>query len=158
MLVGEAVSVLLFVVSFVKVYIKARLWKITHTSDKNLDERQLQLMLSSLKYSYSAFTIITLVIIYGFAVAQKALRPRGTLVVKSTYVGALHVDFSSIVVDEIRVIGSRCGPFLPAIDLLARGKVDPTPLISAHYQISSGLLAFEDAARSGIMKVLLSIN
>ena len=70
-LVGEAVSVLLFVVSFVKVYIKARLWKITHTSNKNLDERQLQVMLSSLKYSYSAFTIITLVIIYGFAVAQK---------------------------------------------------------------------------------------
>ncbi len=70
-LVCEAASVLLFVVSFVKVYIKARLWKITHTSDKNLDERQLQLMLSSLKYSYSIFTIITLVIIYGFAVAQK---------------------------------------------------------------------------------------
>jgi len=94
----------------------------------------------------------------GFAIARNALRPRGTLVVKSTYAGELQVDFSSIVVDEIRIVGSRCGPFLPALDLLARGKVDPTPLISARYQISSGVLAFEDAARSGSMKVLLSQN
>ena len=68
-LVGGAVSLILLIFSFVKVFIKTQLWKLAHTSDKNLDERQLQVMLSSLRYSYSAFTIITLVIIYGFAVA-----------------------------------------------------------------------------------------
>jgi hypothetical protein len=70
-IVGEAVSFLLFIFSFVKVFIKTKLWKLAHTSDNNLDERQLQVMLSSLRYSYSAFTIFTLVIIYGFAIAEQ---------------------------------------------------------------------------------------
>ncbi|MEN8172293.1 MAG: alcohol dehydrogenase catalytic domain-containing protein [Chloroflexota bacterium] len=94
----------------------------------------------------------------GFAVARNALRPRGTLVIKSTYAGALQVDFSSIVVDEITVIGSRCGPFLPALDLLAGEKVDTSSLISGRYPITNGLLAFEHAARSGVFKILLSQN
>jgi len=90
----------------------------------------------------------------GSVVALNALSPRGKLVGKSTYTGGLQVYFSSIVVDEIRVIGSRCGPFMPALDLLARRKVDPTRLISARYTLSSGLAAFDDAACSEIMKVL----
>ena len=69
-LVCEAVSFLLLLISFIKVYIKTQLWRMSHTSANNLDERQLQVMLISLKYSYSIFTIITLLIIYGFAVAE----------------------------------------------------------------------------------------
>ena len=69
--VCEAASFLLLIFSFIKVYIKTPLWKMSHTANKNLDERELQIMLNALKYSYSIFTIITLVVIYGFAVAEK---------------------------------------------------------------------------------------
>ena len=65
----------------------------------------------------------------GFALARRSLRPRGTLVRKSTYAGELNVDASSIVVDEITLVGSRCGPFAPALQMLAEGTVDPRPLI-----------------------------
>ncbi len=92
----------------------------------------------------------------GFALARKAVRPRGTLVLKSTYKGAAQVDFSSIVVDEITLIGSRCGPFAPALRLLARGQVDPAALIDARYPLREGVRALEQAARSGILKVLLA--
>ncbi len=60
----------------------------------------------------------------GFALARKAIRPRGTLVMKSTYKGELSVNFSSIVVDEINIIGSRCGPFGPALRLMESRQVD----------------------------------
>jgi threonine dehydrogenase-like Zn-dependent dehydrogenase len=62
----------------------------------------------------------------GFALARRAIRPRGTLVLKSTYKGEMSVDFSSIVVDEINIIGSRCGPFEPALRLMEERRVDPT--------------------------------
>ncbi len=92
----------------------------------------------------------------GFEVARNALRPRGTLVVKSTYVGKLQLDFSSIVVDEINIVGSRCGPFEPALELLYLNKIDPTPLISASYPLTNGLMAFNDAVRPGSFKILLT--
>jgi threonine dehydrogenase-like Zn-dependent dehydrogenase len=91
----------------------------------------------------------------GFELARKAVRPRGVLVLKSTYAGDLRINFSSIVVDEITLVGSRCGPFNPAIKLLETGKVDPLPLITARYPLSSGLVAFEHAAKSGVFKILL---
>ncbi len=71
LLVGEAVSILLLIISFVAGYIKTHLWQMSHTSSKNLDERQLQVMLVSLKNSYSIFSIVTIIIIYGFAVVEK---------------------------------------------------------------------------------------
>jgi threonine dehydrogenase-like Zn-dependent dehydrogenase len=91
----------------------------------------------------------------GFAVARKAVRPRGTLVVKSTYKGQLNVDFSRLVVDEITVVGSRCGPFEPALRLLESGQVDPLPLIDAEHPLRDGLEAFESAGQTGAMKILL---
>lgn len=94
----------------------------------------------------------------GFAIARRALRPRGTLVLKSTYAGNLSIDASSLVVDEITLIGSRCGPFPAALELLATGKVDVQPLIHARYPLSEGLLAFELAQRRGVLKVLLEIG
>ncbi len=71
LLVGEVVSIILLIISFVAGYIKTHLWKMSHTSSKNLDERQLQVMLVSLKNSYSIFSIVTIIIIYGFAVVEK---------------------------------------------------------------------------------------
>lgn len=91
----------------------------------------------------------------GYALARRAVRPRGTIVLKSTFRGEARVNFSSIVVDEITLVGSRCGPFAPALDLLARGLVDVRPLIHARYPLAEGLAAFEHAARAGVMKVLL---
>ncbi|MBD2355685.1 alcohol dehydrogenase catalytic domain-containing protein [Tolypothrix sp. FACHB-123] len=94
----------------------------------------------------------------GFAIARRALRPRGTLVLKSTYAGNLSLDASSLVVDEITLIGSRCGPFAPALQLLATEQVDVKPLIQARYQLSEGLAAFEHAQSRGVLKVLLEIG
>jgi len=93
----------------------------------------------------------------GFEIARKAIRPRGTLVMKSTYKGELNINFSSIVVDEITIIGSRCGPFEPALRLMEKGAVDPTPLIETEYEMSDALKAFERAAQPGTLKVLLNL-
>jgi len=89
----------------------------------------------------------------GFKIARTAVRPRGTLVMKSTYAGEMSVNFSSIVVDEITVVGSRCGPFEPALRLLERREVDPTVLISAQYKLGDILKAFDHASQAGVLKV-----
>ena len=91
----------------------------------------------------------------GFELARRALRPRGTLVLKSTYAGALTLDASSLVVDEIALVGSRCGPFAPALELLATGRVDVTPLVHARYALRDGLAAMAHAQQPGVLKVLL---
>lgn len=93
----------------------------------------------------------------GFAIARRALRPRGTLVLKSTYAGHLTIDASSLVVDEITLIGSRCGPFAPALELLKTEQVDVLPLIHARYPLSQGLQAFAHAQQRGVLKVLLEV-
>jgi threonine dehydrogenase-like Zn-dependent dehydrogenase len=94
----------------------------------------------------------------GFAIARRALRPRGTLVLKSTYAGNLSLDASSLVVDEITLIGSRCGPFPPALQLLATKQIDVQPLIHASYPLIEALTAFEQAQSRGVLKVLLEIS
>jgi alcohol dehydrogenase len=93
----------------------------------------------------------------GFALARRLLRPRGILVLKSTYHGDLRVDMSALVVDEVTLVGSRCGPFAPALRLLETGLVDPTPLIAARYSLSDGVAAFQRAAEPGVLKVLLQV-
>jgi threonine dehydrogenase-like Zn-dependent dehydrogenase len=94
----------------------------------------------------------------GFAIARRALRPRGTLILKSTYAGNLSFDASALVVDEITLIGSRCGPVPVALDLLAAEKVDVQPLIHACYPLSDGIAAFERAQSRGVLKVLLEME
>ena len=94
----------------------------------------------------------------GFALARRALRPRGTLVMKSTYAGRLQVDASSVVVDEINLVGSRCGPFAPALRLLAAGRVDVAPLIHARYPLAQGTDALSRAQEPGTLKVMLDME
>ncbi len=91
----------------------------------------------------------------GFELARHAVRPLGTIAMKSTYAGEITVDLSPLVVDEITLAGSRCGPFEPALRLLAGGIVDPTPLISARYSLADGVEAVEAAQRRDVLKVLL---
>ncbi|MEO6773872.1 MAG: alcohol dehydrogenase catalytic domain-containing protein [Kofleriaceae bacterium] len=91
----------------------------------------------------------------GFARALDLLRPQGALVLKSTFHGTTPIDAARIVVDEIRVIGSRCGRFAPALDLLARRAVDLAPLISEVIALDRAAAAMAQAAVPGTLKVVL---
>lgn len=91
----------------------------------------------------------------GFSLARQAIRPRGTLVLKSTYKGEINTNFSSIVVDEVNIVGSRCGPFEPALRLMESKQVDPTDLIMDEFGLNDALKAFERAAETGRLKVLV---
>lgn len=91
----------------------------------------------------------------GFERARSLLRPRGTLVLKSTYHGKLELDAAPLVIDEITVVGSRCGPFPPALRALAEGRIDPTPLIEDSFALADGVRALEKAAERGVRKVQL---
>lgn len=91
----------------------------------------------------------------GLALAQRMTEPRGTLILKSTFHGAAPVETWPLVVKEITLIGSRCGPFGEAIALLRTGKVEPRPLITRTFPLSEAPAAIEFAQRGGVMKVLL---
>jgi threonine dehydrogenase-like Zn-dependent dehydrogenase len=92
----------------------------------------------------------------GFALALKTTRPRGTLVAKSTVVDSAPLNLAQIVVNEITVLGSRCGNFAPALRALEAGSVDVCPLISARVPLRAGVDALQLAATPGVLKVLLT--
>jgi threonine dehydrogenase-like Zn-dependent dehydrogenase len=91
----------------------------------------------------------------GFATARQLVRPRGTIVLKSTYQGTADANLTLLVVDEITLVGSRCGPFEPALRLLAQNLVEVTPLIQGRFRLGEGLAAFERAAQRGTLKILI---
>jgi threonine dehydrogenase-like Zn-dependent dehydrogenase len=91
----------------------------------------------------------------GFALAVAATRPRGTLVLKSTVADAAPLNLAPLVIDEITVVGSRCGPFAPALRALAEGHVDVAALIAARHRLSDGIEALRRAAMPGTLKVLI---
>lgn len=91
----------------------------------------------------------------GFELARFALRPEGKLILKSTYKGNMELNMSSVVVDELQIIGTRCGPFPPALRILDMRVVDPLPLIEEVYPLEDGLEAFKKAIQPGTLKVLL---
>lgn len=91
----------------------------------------------------------------GLSTALELIRPRGTIVLKSTYHGNMALNIAELVIQEISLIGSRCGPFAPAIRLLEGGHILVDPLIQAHYSLSKGMMAMEKAAQRGVLKVML---
>ena len=91
----------------------------------------------------------------GLALAQQMTEPRGTLVLKSTFHGAAPVETWPIVVKELTLVGSRCGPFEKAIALLRSGKVDPRPLITRTFPSHKAAEAIAFAQKRGVMKILL---
>lgn len=91
----------------------------------------------------------------GFGLALDLLRPRGKLALKSTFHGKTELDAARIVVDEISIVGSRCGKFAPALDLLKKSAVDVDSLISEEYPLSKGVHAMRRAGTKGVLKVLL---
>lgn len=94
----------------------------------------------------------------GFASALRLVEARGALVLKSTYRGLPQVDMTQIAVREIRVIGSRCGPFDAALRLLRAGLVDVESLIEARYDLNDAVAALAHAAQPGMLKVLLAVR
>jgi alcohol dehydrogenase len=91
----------------------------------------------------------------GLTLALQMIEPRGTLVLKSTFHGAAPVETWPIVVKEITVVGSRCGPFAKAVALLGSGEVDPIPLITRSFPLAEAQEAIAFAQRTGVMKILL---
>ncbi len=91
----------------------------------------------------------------GLARAMALCRPRGVLVLKTTVAGSPKLDLSPVVINELSVVGSRCGDLRAAIAHLAQGRIDPLPLIAARYPLESATDAFEHARRPGTLKVLV---
>jgi threonine dehydrogenase-like Zn-dependent dehydrogenase len=91
----------------------------------------------------------------GMKLALEIVRPAGTVVLKSTYRGTAEIDTSRVVVDEISLIGSRCGRFARAIELLSRGVGDLGSLITGEFPLSMVIEAFRCASSPGALKVLL---
>ncbi len=94
----------------------------------------------------------------GWKLAVDRVKPRGTLILKSTCHGSLDFNPAPLVIDEITVVGSRCGQFAPALRLMNSGLIDPTPLISAVFPLAQAEDAFRRSQESDCMKVLLKIS
>jgi threonine dehydrogenase-like Zn-dependent dehydrogenase len=93
----------------------------------------------------------------GLELAMRLVRPRGTIVLKSTHAGATGPNLARVVVDEIRVIGSRCGPFAEALNALARRAVDVSSLVTRTMSLDQALSAFEAVRRRETLKILLKV-
>jgi threonine dehydrogenase-like Zn-dependent dehydrogenase len=94
----------------------------------------------------------------GFTAALELVRPGGTLVLKTTIAGSQTLALAPVVVDEVTVVGSRCGPFDRALDALAHGLVEVTPLVSDRFDLSEAPRALARAAEPGVLKVLLDVS
>ena len=92
----------------------------------------------------------------GFRHALRLVKPRGTLVLKSTFAASEPVDVSKLVVGEISLFGSRCGPFAAALELLRQESVPVADLIDGRYPLTNGVAAFDHAAKPGVRKILLT--
>jgi threonine dehydrogenase-like Zn-dependent dehydrogenase len=94
----------------------------------------------------------------GFELAMQLVRPRGTIVLKSTAAAGKPMNLAPLVIDEIQVIGSRCGPFREALRALAEKQIDVASLIHRRMKLDQGVEAMELAARPGVLKVLITID
>lgn len=94
----------------------------------------------------------------GLETALGLTRARGTIILKSTTAENRELNLTPLVIDEISLIGSRCGPFRPAIMALQKGLIDVKPLISGIYNISDGIEAFKDASKGETLKIALRID
>lgn len=94
----------------------------------------------------------------GLPLALELVRPRGTVVLKTTIAAEHRLTLAPIVIDEIRVVGSRCGPFPRALEALRKREIDVEPLIHAVYPLRDALDAFERAGQAPALKVLLSMG
>lgn len=94
----------------------------------------------------------------GFEAAMKTVKPCGTVILKTTVAAQQSAHLAPIVIDEIRILGSRCGPFAPALQMIADGRVEVESLITAEYPLEESVAAFAHAERPDALKVLLKIS
>jgi threonine dehydrogenase-like Zn-dependent dehydrogenase len=90
--------------------------------------------------------------------ATSLVRPRGSIVLKSTYHGELTLQAAPWVIDELTIIGSRCGPFPPALAQLAGGRLVPDSLIDAVFPLHEAEQAVKHATQPGVLKVLMEMT
>jgi len=93
----------------------------------------------------------------GLPTALQLVRPRGTIVLKTTVAGSQQMPWAPVVIDEVTIVGSRCGPFDPALAALEAGRISVRPLISARFDLSQGVEALEAAKSRSAVKVLLDV-
>ncbi len=94
----------------------------------------------------------------GLQSALNIVKPKGKIILKTTQTQNNSIDLNQIVIDEISLIGSRCGPFAPAIRALQNKSVDTRPLISKIFPLENGIEAFKYASQKGVLKVILKIT
>ena len=94
----------------------------------------------------------------GLPTALKLVRPRGTIVLKTTVAGTQTLAWAPFVIDEVTLVGSRCGPFDRALNALEHGLVDVEPLITDRFNLSNGMMALRRAQEKGVLKVLLEME
>jgi threonine dehydrogenase-like Zn-dependent dehydrogenase len=94
----------------------------------------------------------------GFALALQIVRPRGTLVLKSTFAANKPLNLAPVVIDEVTIVGSRCGPFKEAIRALAQKQVDVVSLIHRRMKLEQGVEAMQLAGKPGVLKVILTME
>jgi threonine dehydrogenase-like Zn-dependent dehydrogenase len=93
----------------------------------------------------------------GLPTALRLVRPRGTIVLKTTVAGDQTMAWAPVVIDEVTIVGSRCGPFDQALAALEAGRVSVMPLVSGRFGLSKGIEALEQASQKSVMKVLLDV-
>jgi alcohol dehydrogenase len=124
-----------------------------------LERRGIRTSLADEKMSFSADVVVEATgSAHGFTTALSLVRPRGTLVLKSTFHGNITFNLSKLVVDEVKIVGSRCGPFPAALRLLEQRLIDVEPLIHETFRLDEGLRAFQRAEAPGVLKVLLATS
>src|SRR5687768_4036922 len=94
----------------------------------------------------------------GLPTALRLVRPRGTIVLKTTVAGTQTLAWAPFVIDEVTLVGSRCGPFDQAIHALEHGLVDVEPLITDRFNLANGLMALQRAQQKGVLKVLIEMD
>ena len=94
----------------------------------------------------------------GLPTALTIVSPRGTIVLKTTVAGEQTLALAPVVIDEVTILGSRCGPFDRALTALATGEVDVLPMISARYGLADGIAAIEHARTKPVLKVLIDVE
>jgi threonine dehydrogenase-like Zn-dependent dehydrogenase len=94
----------------------------------------------------------------GLPLALELVRPRGTIVLKTTVAGTQQLAWAPVVIDEVTIVGSRCGPFDRALSALADGQISVQPLISRRFDLSQGVEALDAAKSKGVLKVLLDVG
>ena len=93
----------------------------------------------------------------GLPTALQLVRPRGTIVLKTTVAGSQQMPWAPVVIDEVTIVGSRCGPFDRALAALEGGRISVLPLISGRFDLSRGVEALEAAKGRGVLKVLVDV-